>query len=192
MGNEKMAIKYILGEVVICMSVLTTHAHAIPTTYMYNGSGEITGVAALDINGTLWDMTLYDGSYTSLFTELGSDALYGETFSRDASMALVDFTNYQIKLPSDFLGCTLLTACAISTFYDYPIAQINVNAYSAVITPTGVDYVTSIYEDPDITYPQVTYATWELSAASVPEPSVVLLIASGLMVFGIARRKDRT
>ena len=189
-----MTIKYILGVVVVSMSLLSTSAHAIPTTYLYNGSDEITGVASLDINGALWDMTLHDGSYTSLYQTLGAVALYEVGFAFDASEALASFTNTRTDLASSFVGCTF-TSCRISTvisLYDNG-GQLYYDAYHVDIKDGPRDSVGVSYDfDAELLDPAVTFATWSRVQQTVPEPSVVLLIASGLMVLGIARRKDRT
>ena len=192
-----MTIKYILGAVVVCMSLHATSAHAIPTTYLYDGSGQITGVAALDINGTRWDMTLHDGSIASLYEELGSDVLYEEGFALDASAALVSFTNTQNDSANTFFGChnVLWIGCSVATVYELQGRWPN-RVYSAYVDRVSdsspdllrerVDYDAWTDSDYD------TFATWARHVEGVPEPSVVLLIASGLMVYGIARRKDRT
>ena len=185
-----MTHKYILGAVVVCMSLLTTYAHAIPTTYVYNGSGEITGVAALDINGVLWDMTLHDGSYTTVYQTIGADALYDHDFALSASGALVDFTNTQQDLAATLVGCEGLTYCQVTTVHAF-----GNGFYSAFFTAVMDEIDDSIGDQiatTEIDSTWFTFASWSTTAQGVPEPSVVLLIASGLMVFGIARRKDRT
>ena len=191
-----MTIKYILGAVVVSMSLLTTYAHAVPTTYVYNGSGEITGVAYLDINGALWDMTLHDVSYGSLYNALGADALYDTGFAIDASRALVSFTNTQNELASTFVGCHDTSMfCGITTVYGYGMTSTGwrYTGYLDYVSDfSGDTFLPIQLWDATVNWDTFTYATWERASQGVPEPSVVLLIASGLMAFGIARRKDRT
>ena len=159
---------------------------AIPS-YVYSG-GQVTGVTGLEVDGVLWDMTLHDASYDELYAALGDSALYTMAFSEAVTDALVTFTNTQADLASTIIGCGVETSCAITTVFEYTGTQYA--GYYDLVRDNEVDFSTWTWIPSDANHSGITYATW--TVANVPEPSVVLLMASGLMVFGIARRKDRT
>ena len=184
-----MVLKYFLRSFVICMSVFTTNANAIPS-YVYNGNGDITGVTALEINSTLWDMTLHDGSYDSLFDTFGSNALYTDTFSEAASDALNVMTTTLPIAAGALFGCaTLATDCHIATAFQYDQLNHTVTATSDLVRDAFPDGLQSGTVDSRLDFNVLTYATWTVHG--VPEPSVALLLASGLVVFRVTRRKVR-
>ena len=186
-----MVIKYIIGAIAICMSFSATVAHAVPS-YDYNTGGEIIGISSVDVQGTLWDMTLHDGSFDSLYAALGSTAVYDRQFSHDASAALFAFTVTQAHPSELFLGCTSdAVGCFIVTAYLYEPDRSTVTGWMDGYSTVEDDILREGPMSSDMNFDIATWATWEVSSSTVPEPSIAILIASGLFAFGIVRRKSR-
>lgn len=108
-----MVFKSVISAVAAGLAVVSLNVNAIPM-YEYAG-GDIVGVTGLDINGTLWDMELHDGSFSALYAAVGSTALYDGPFAQDASYALLTYTNTLADNAEDFLGCTYPAMCLIAT-----------------------------------------------------------------------------
>ena len=182
-----MVFKYIIGAIAICLSFSATVAHSVPS-YDYNAGGEIIGISNVFVEGNLWDMTLHDGSYDDLYATMGTAALYSDLFSHAASDALHAFTDTDTFPPATFLGCTSLTNCRLSTAFRYDIADSRVTVwydnYAVVPASVGGGRPSS-----NVNLDNLTFATWALNSSNVPEPSIAILMASGLIAFGFARRK---
>ena len=57
---------------------MTVAGPAAAATLLVNGSGQLTGAAGVNVNGTLYDVTFVEGTCFDLFT--GCDALADFTF----------------------------------------------------------------------------------------------------------------
>ena len=186
-----MFIKYLIGAIAIGMSVSATVAHSVPS-YEYNAGGEIIGITSVSVQGTLWDMTLHDGSFAALYATAGETALYDGTFALDASDALFDFMHVDTFAPATLLGCVGDHACLIYTAITRNPGGDEVNGryfqYTAdpTLMLTGSHVTTG-----DVNHRDQTWATWTTSSLNVPEPSIAILMASGLFAFGVVRRKSR-
>ena len=180
-----MVFKSIIGA--ICLAVVSFNVNAIPT-YDYNGDGEITGISGLEVYGVVWDMTLHDTSFSHLYTDSGGSAVYQDYFAQMATNSLISFTNTQPDInTSIYTGCTNVNSCTVMTAYYFNGST--VVGYGDRILASGGDSFRVDSEYGTINLAATTYATWK--EASVPEPSISILMASGLIAFGVVRRKSR-
>ena len=183
-----MAFKSIIVAVGMYMSLLSFTAIGAPM-YQTDATGAITGVTGLEVDGSIWDMTLHDGSFDELFATMGTDALYSNLFSLSATFQLIQFTNSNpVSDASLFSGCTFFYGCSLYTVYSYEPAVNAVFAHGDMVSLLSVDSHTQVVAAPGVNYTNQTYATWQMS--SVPVPAAVWLFGSGLIgLIGIARRK---
>lgn len=172
----------------LALLLISGSVSAIPSL-VYDGS-LITGATGIIIDGEEWDMTLHeDVSFLSLYELQGIDLLYSETFSTAANGSLVDFFNSLDPTtldPQSFLGCTFGEFCNIATAYDNADDLVYVNA-AVVGGPFVLNVQFADFDHHDLH--DITFASWTLT--SVPEPPIALLIASGLILYGVARRRVR-
>jgi|LGVE01.1.fsa_nt_gb hypothetical protein len=184
-----MSIKSIFGAVGMYMSLLSFTAIGVPM-YEYNISGDITGVSGLEVNGTVWDMTLHDGTFQDLYDAGGSTAIYAQPFAREASNQLTLFTSGHIDVLERFIGCSQPTSfCYIATAYAYDGALVTMWA-DLVYPDTATDVLRTVQTNDTFDLSGLTWATWS-AAGAVPEPSILVLMSSGLIAFGVVRRKSR-
>jgi len=189
MGNRNLSIKLISGAVGMYLSLLSFTAIGVPM-FEYNVSGDITGVSGLEVNGTVWDMTLHDGTFQDLYDAGGSTTIYAQPFAREASNQLTLFTSGHIDVLERFIGCSQPTSfCYIATAYAYDGALVTTWA-DLVFPDSATDVLRTVqtYDTYDLT--GLTWATWS-AAGAVPEPSIAILMASGLIAFGVVRRQNR-
>ena len=183
-----MVFKSIFGAIGMYASLLSFTAVGAPM-YQTDATGAITGVTGLEVDGSIWDMTLHDGSFDELFATMGTDALYSNLFSLSATFQLIQFTNSNpVSDASLFSGCTFFYGCSLDTVYGYEPAGNAVFVHGDMVSLLSVDSHTQIVVAPDVNYTNQTYATWQMS--SVPVPAAVWLFGSGLIgLIGFARRK---
>ena len=186
-----MVFKSIIVAVGMYMSLLSFTAIGAPM-YQTDATGAITGVTGLEVDGSIWDMTLHDGSFDELSATMGTDALYSNLFSLSATFQLIQFTNNNpVSDASLFSGCAdfyALYGCSLDTVYDYQPAGNAVFVHGDMVSLLSVDSHTQIVVAPDVNYTNQTYATWQMS--SVPVPAAVWLFGSGLLgLVAVARRK---
>ena len=186
-----MNFKKIVGTVGLCMSLLSLSAAAVPT-YVSNTDGIVTGVTGLVVGTDMYGMTLHDSTFDQLFADVGARALYSQEFAHDASVALVKFTTSQPVSSFRFLGCerAIFDFCALTTTYQILDAS-TVRTYAAVVADDFWPYLWEGTDPTGINQVHDSFATWDRVASSIPEPPMVLLIASGLVVLAVARRKVR-
>ena len=183
-----MIFKLIIGAVGMYMSLLSFTAIGAPM-YQTDATGTITGVTGLEVDGSIWDMTLHDGSFDELFATMGTDAIYSNLFSLSATFQLIQFTNSNPISDARLLkGCHFEFGCSLYTVYDYQPAVNAVFAHGDLVSVLSVDSHTQIVVAPGTHYTNLAYATWQMS--SVPVPAAVWLFGSGLIgLIGLARRK---
>lgn len=190
-----MFFKSIVGIACTCITFASLNVNATPS-YSISG-GQLIGVTGLSVDGEIYDMTLHAGSFDTLFAADNS-SVYDFDFADHADSSLHNFLSSSFAgsglEASDILGCSInsFDDCFIATIFDTFIDN-------GLLSREGVtNYIVGTEHDPDypfiitasnLDYDYVTYATWELSA--VPEPSITLLMASGLIAFGVVRRKAR-
>jgi len=182
-----MAFKSII--VAVCAySVFTSfNANAVPT-YNVDVGGNVTGIAGLEVQGELWEMTLHDGAYDDLFLADPTAGLYDVAFAELATVSLVNFMslNQFSNDVSKFLGCSDPNQCGIVT---YITEGSTAQAWAALATASGVQDVGNVSTSTG-NHSNITFATWTTNA-NVPEPSITVLLASGLIAFGVVRRKGK-
>ena len=186
-----MNFKKIIGTVGLCMSLLSLSAAAVPM-YVSNTQGVITGVTGLVVRTDIYDMTLHHSTFDQLFADVGARALYSQRFAHDASAALVAFTTFQPVAAHRFLGCerVIFDFCGLTTTYQILDAS-TARGYAAVVADDFWPYLWEGTDPTGINQVHDSFATWDRVASSIPEPPMVLLIASGLVVLAVARRKVR-
>ena len=187
-----MFFKSIIGIACTCITFASLNVNAMPA-YSISGGGQLIGVTGLSVDSGTYDMTLHAGSFDTLFAA-DSSAVYDIVFADLADQSLHAFLLSTFAgsglSASDILGCstTDMDDCHIATIFDN--SQVTLDGFANVIE--GSEVLEGLYNTtPESTenYSFLTYATWEVSA--VPEPSIALLMASGLIAFGVVRRKAR-
>jgi hypothetical protein len=210
-----MEIKSFKYSVFAALALTATSAQAI-LMLETDSSNAITGVSGLTVGGVVYDATFND--ITAYEMTYHPSILYPSLFASEASSALASFLATVVTDPFDpsrFVGCTSDQHCVLLTVFDYAYPGFSppnpVVAYAAIVDQDGVrrrgpggdgfdtgplygpeiglcpEACTGIYSG--FTYPEFSLVTWQSSA--VPEPPVALLMASGLFVFGVTRRKRR-
>ena len=191
-----MMIKYIIGTIGLCMAsfLIVPQAQAIPTI-VYD-AGQITGVSGLEFgDGTVWDMAVYDGSFSDFsntVTPLGIPDVYDPLFASQASDVLFNYFASLDDVPDPwmFIGCDT-EECSINTVYAAGISGgVIMDIVSSETVVVGLDSLDRTLSSGLINgdWDYETYASWQLTS-SVPEPSMFLLLGSGVLLFGVARRK---
>jgi len=169
-------------------SSLVAATNAMPM-YEYAG-GAIAGISGLAVGNDIWNLTLVGSPYEDLYSsESGSLLLYDDSFALAATDALTSFIGSKVlPSPDNFFGCSYYANCNITTVTYYDMLRNNVRGYETRVD-TNIAYTDSIFFSSQLDYSNVTYASW--TQASVPEPSVVLLISSSLLAFWIVRLNQR-
>lgn len=172
-----MAFKPIISIVCACLTMLSFNVSAIPADV--NAGGQITGGASLDIGDKAWDMALHNiNSFTSEYASYPGTSVQDRGVTIDATLTLSDFLTlatpspFALK-PRAFSGCSDQVECFIASAYDYDI--IADMAWDDAVYARGST---------------ITYGKWERSEPS-PKPLIAILLASSLVVFGLARRSVR-
>ena len=191
-GENKMKIHAYLAIVLLWV---TGPAMAIPSLD-YDGT-DITGVSGIIIDGEEWDMTLHDGSFDQIYWGTTVDLLYTHEF---AQVATAELKAFFITLEPDiilgnsenFVGCDNLVGCDITTAYSYDSDAGFFQSWSILVFNEDNSAQFLISDATRLSTTDSTgrtHASW--ARASVPEPPVALLMASGLIAFGVVRRKSR-
>lgn len=191
-----MFFKSIIGIACTCITFASLNVNATPA-YSISG-GQLIGVTGLSVDGEIYDMTLHAGSFDTLFAADNS-SVYDFTFADHADSSLHNFLSSSFAgsglVASDILGCSpnSFNDCFILTIFDTFIENSIVLREGWANYIVGAEHDSSYYGSETTVseddYDYYTYATWEVSA--VPEPSIALLMASGLIAFGVVRRKAR-
>lgn len=186
-----IGFKYLIGVAGLYIT-LTAGVYAFPI-YDYDGV-DIVGVSGLEVDGNLWNMTLHDGSYSEL-TGSGHELLHSRAFTYDAADALYTFYSTNIVAPESFLSCGT-SVCIIGVGYlalddhTYELSVQGLEIWRDTGDEIEFDWFSSYALSEDSNYGSLHYSTWS-KQITVPEPSIALLIASGLIAFGVVRRKAR-
>ena len=193
----------VLG-VMVCMVSLLLGGQSVgmAATLQIDANGILMGATGVDINGTLYNVEFLDGSCQTLFSgcdEPADFAFTAASSSYNASEALLTqvFVDGPQGLfdsnPSLTAGCTNSDLCIILTPGEslFPVEALvyvrKTYNYSAI---AGSDLTQAIPEkfqmgfntgDPGFGGESLTWARWTISSQPVPEPSSVLLLASGLL-----------
>ena len=186
-----MFFKSIIGIVCTCITFASLNVNATPA-YSIISNGELIGINGLSVGSGTYDMTLHAGSFDTLFAA-DSSSVYDSTFADLADQSLHAFmlSSYAGSGLSalDILGCSDPDLdCFIATIYDN--SAVTLDGFATVIEGNVVDPgLFNAFPESNVDYAYLTYATYKES--TVPEPSIALLMASGLIAFGVVRRKAR-
>jgi len=210
-----MIIKSFICAVYSALLIAATSAQAIPMLETDSG-GNITGVSNLTVGGVAYNAAFSGGAYPIyVFGQPYVIPLYSRAFADDATAALAAYLGSALIGPIDpyiFLGCDSLEGypfqrndCHLSTVYQFgydfytgcppymwspECSYLPVDGSTVDIDESGVYGTTAFYETDDTDdYNEVGDVAWV--KWSVTEPPVSILMASGLIVFGVTRRKRR-
>lgn len=179
------------GAVFTVLALASTGAQAVPILEIDSG-GNVTGVTGLTVGMDTYNATFNDGSFEQVIFN-DPTAVYSEAFANDASSALVTFMSTQITAfePADIFGCVSSTTCLLMTVYGYDSSlPPSFNGVYARINSDSVAGPITLGGSAGINYEDISFVTWQI-AGSVPEPPISLLVASGLIGFGVTSRKRR-
>ena len=167
------------GMCAIMLSVLSFAASAVPIV------DTVGNVSNLDVNGTRYNVTWNFGAASPAVNDFSlfiGDAVFAGQFMNAVFGAFLD-NNYtgaqgQRYYGVDFLEYDPLTSHGLF-IVDDDVSSLNINPLYRSSAPHQ-----NFSFEPTAGYGIAIIAT-------VPEPSIVLLITSGLIAFGVARRKAR-
>ena len=202
------------GMLAIISFVLAGQAGAVATLQV-NSSGELVGALNVEVNATLYNVEIVEGSCTGLFS--GCDeprdftfdtaleafraglALFGQVFANgpqgnfDTEPALVLGCESVVGLPN--LCAALTPYAALSEGALAMSVRISVADNSAL--EVG-DILSDSFTSRDLNTASsgaaavLVYARWTPAATSLPEPSCFTLLALGVLALGWSRLKTRT
>jgi hypothetical protein len=161
---------------------------------------DITGVTGIMVGTDTFDATFHDGSFAELYAA-DPTSVYSSAFASDATTALFSYID-TLPLTSypagSFIGCSSTDNCYLTTAFAFADSVV---ATSAVyISDTGYHEALTPFAQPldgSVNFNNLTYTTWQSQAPvdkppeAVAEPPIAILIASGLIAFGMTRRKRR-
>ena len=165
----------IKGICAIMLSVTCFTATAIP---IVDSVGNVTN---LDVNGELYNVTWNfgntdpDASTFSLFT--GNQA-FADNFM-DAVLLAFNVNNFTGAAGQQFYGVDYETLTGAFVVDD----DLSAADFAPLYRTNGAHAVWSDFGNAGFGFANVV--------AAVPEPSIVILMTSGLIAFGVARRKSR-
>jgi hypothetical protein len=156
-----------------------------------DSGGNITGVTGLTVGMYIYNATFNDGSFEAVIFN-DPTAVYSETFANDASSALGSFMLSQINSfqPNDIFGCTEPDVCLLMTVFDFNSSAPSFDGVYTRMNPDTVTGPNTLGGSAGINFGDISFTTWQ-KVESVPEPSIVILMASGLIGFSVIRRKLR-
>jgi len=153
--------------------------------------GKYSSISNIDVNGTSYTATFYDGSYNDALAEYGSEQLnHTSTEAYDFATALYDFLNTSISYVSGtiFNGCTSTSTCYLSTVFDNNSLTVwsVLSNNGSVTTPHNWNNHTQLYQN----WGTVSNVVWEeVSVSAVPIPAAAFLLGPALFGFIGFRRK---
>ncbi len=165
---------------------------AIPT-YAYDSANQIVGVNGVEVEGETWDMLFHGGAFYELQNGPWK-SLYEVSFAIKANSSFLSFYNSNPPISDEvFAGCES-SSCGFATAYDlvfHPFQQ------NVTVLVTGLYDMSKPWFPIDTDFSpwlppgDVMWGTWE-KAVTVSEPPVAMLLATGLAIFGVIRRKVRS
>jgi len=168
----------------------TISTQATAQTFEVNGSGILTGVDGVVVDGSNYNVTFVAGSCISVFNGCtsNSDFTFGESGAYDASSALVSILSGGYVNSAFPSGIVDGASQSDNILTPYGISCSQVCVFNAVVEPSSsfgpaaysVPSSSIIYSDGSAT----AYAVW-----SVPEPWTIMLFGAGLLGLGFIYRR---
>lgn len=166
-------------------------SHAGAATLIVDASGQLTGAAAVNVNGTLYDVTLVDSNCAAQFGSCDPAHFDFSSFDNayaaaQALAALIIGSPFDHD-PVSVLDC-LVSDCKI--FIPYTNAFFYEQQYSyggtVTVTPTGT------YASIDAFTNEGGLRIARFMPAAVPEPATWAMMLLGFSAIGFARRRRKS
>jgi hypothetical protein len=216
--NKKKVIQHINKVFFLITVFAISPALTAAPILQIDGSGLLTGAKNVDVNGTLFDVSLSDGSCVDQFSGCNdtSDFLFSTVADAEAAMLalLAEIPSSFSNDPSTINGCPIgLSAnqCIINLPFAVnpgnaivgPQAEVLIGIVSPTFTDVlyfsdGVTPNTGFIDINDALEPRPfndsffdnnTYAVFSIPSSNVPEPAAIVLFFFGLLGIGAMRLK---
>ena len=197
-----MNFRNFLRTVAVACTFAVASTASATAILQVNSSGILTGATGVNVGGTLYDVTLADGTCVALFNNCVTSAFTfkSQAAATVAAQALLDQVfidgpsgNFD-SVTNKILGCTSTTNCLAFIPFVTTGTTFSV-VYSANYSGSNTDSVslTSVFSSQDTTqYNNANFAIFKLvapAASAVPEPSSITLMALALAALAFVRRR---
>ena len=191
---KRQSFRRLVAGGIVGASLLVASSLAQADVLLRIEDGLLSGAGGALVNGTLYDVTLQDGSCNSLqagCAEFTFDTLFDAVAAAQALMDQV-FVGVYDTVPELTRGCSSTRQCLITTIFGTGLTLAD-NAVTFWNRPadaddrTTVGFIGSAFDTtPNI---DVTIAVWSAAVPGrVPEPSTLGLAIVGLGALALVRR----